>query len=35
MEQHSFIVSWLFYDLVRRCFRFVNEVRIENVELGV
>ena len=33
MEENGVFIPWFFYDLIRRCFGFVDEIRVENVEL--
>jgi hypothetical protein len=35
VKENSFIVSWLLDNLVCWCFGFVNEIRIEDVELDL
>ena len=35
VQEHSLIISWFLNDFIRRCFRFVDEVWIEDVELNL
>ena len=34
VQKHGFIVAWLLNDLIRRSFRFVNEIGVEDIELS-
>jgi len=33
MKEHRFFIPWFFHDLVGRCFGFIDEIGVENVEL--
>jgi hypothetical protein len=35
MEENRFFIPWLFYNFIRRCFGFIDEIRVENVELRI
>ena len=35
VQEHSLVISWFLNDFIRRGFRFVDEVRIEDVELNL